>query len=87
MADVSLVYHWIRGQAVIKLYVVFNVLEVGDKLCQSFGADVLQVVYNAAERVTSCPSGRVGREGLHLMLDQGVALAAFNIPPPRLRLE
>jgi hypothetical protein len=26
--DISFIYHWIRGQAIIKLYVVFNVLEV-----------------------------------------------------------
>ena len=30
-------YHSVRGQAVIKLYVVFNVLEIFDKLCASFG--------------------------------------------------
>lgn len=27
-ADISFIYHYIRGQATIKLYVVFNVLEV-----------------------------------------------------------
>jgi hypothetical protein len=27
--DASIVYHYIRGQAIIKLYVIFNVLEVG----------------------------------------------------------
>lgn len=26
--DASRVYHWIRGQAIIKLYVIYNVLEV-----------------------------------------------------------
>lgn len=35
--DMSQAYHFIRGQAVIKLYVVFNVLEIFDKLCASFG--------------------------------------------------
>lgn len=28
MADISLIYHMIRGQGTIKLYVVYNVLEV-----------------------------------------------------------
>lgn len=28
--DASRVYHWIRGQAAIKLYVIYNVLEVSD---------------------------------------------------------
>lgn len=27
-ADISLIYHMIRGQGTIKLYVVYNVLEV-----------------------------------------------------------
>lgn len=35
--DTSQAYHSVKGQAVIKLYVVFNVLEVFDKLCASFG--------------------------------------------------
>ena len=30
--DASRVYHWIRGQAAIKLYVIYNVLEVRDPL-------------------------------------------------------
>lgn len=39
--DVSWVYHNIRGQSVIKLYVVFNVVEIFDRLCSSFGVDIL----------------------------------------------
>jgi hypothetical protein len=27
--DFAVVYHYIRGQSVVKLYVVYNVLEVG----------------------------------------------------------
>ena len=30
-------YHVIRGQAVIKLYIFFNMLDVGDRLLASFG--------------------------------------------------
>lgn len=41
MFDISSVYHSIRGQSVIKLYVVFNVLEIFDRLCCSFGVDIL----------------------------------------------
>ncbi|EEF34842.1 conserved hypothetical protein [Ricinus communis] len=47
--DISLIYHMIRGQGTIKLYVVYNVLEIFDKLCQSFGGDVLQTLFNSAE--------------------------------------
>ena len=39
--DISWVYHQIRGQSVIKLYVVFNVMEIFDRLCSSFGVDLL----------------------------------------------
>lgn len=39
--DISWVYHNIRGQSVIKLYVVFNVMEIFDRLCSSFGVDIL----------------------------------------------
>ena len=39
--DISWVYHQIRGQSVIKLYVVFNVMEIFDRLCSSFGVDML----------------------------------------------
>ncbi|THG04087.1 hypothetical protein TEA_025409 [Camellia sinensis var. sinensis] len=47
--DISLIYHMIRGQGTIKLYVVYNVLEIFDKLCQHFGGDVLQTLFNTAE--------------------------------------
>ncbi|XVF85566.1 hypothetical protein PTKIN_Ptkin17bG0127500 [Pterospermum kingtungense] len=41
LTDISLIYHMIRGQGTIKLYVVYNVLEIFDKLCQSFGGDAI----------------------------------------------
>jgi hypothetical protein len=34
-------YHSVRNQAMLKLYVIFNLLEVFDKLCASFGQDIL----------------------------------------------
>ncbi|EGC31841.1 hypothetical protein DICPUDRAFT_99083, partial [Dictyostelium purpureum] len=43
--DSSMLYHYIRGQAVIKLYVIYNVLEVLDKLCCSFGQDIFDSLY------------------------------------------
>ena len=33
----SRIYHYIRGQAFIKLYVMFNMLEIFDKLCAALG--------------------------------------------------
>ena len=40
--DMSHAYHSVRNQSTMKLYVVFNVLEVFDKLVSSFGLDVLE---------------------------------------------
>ena len=41
--DISFLYHYIRGQmsSYIKLYVIYNVLEVFDKLLCSLGQDIL----------------------------------------------
>ncbi|KAJ1512148.1 Transmembrane anterior posterior transformation protein 1 [Coelomomyces lativittatus] len=44
--DPSILYHDIRGQSLLKLYVVFNLLEVCDKLCSSFGLDVLDSLFS-----------------------------------------
>lgn len=52
--DISLIYHMIRGQGTIKLYVVYNVLEIFDKLCQNFGGDVLQTLFSTADGFANC---------------------------------
>eukprot|EP00835_Amoeboradix_gromovi_P003292 NODE_212_length_14557_cov_0.357103.p4 type:complete len:328 gc:universal NODE_212_length_14557_cov_0.357103:3243-2260(-) len=41
--DIAYLYHFVRGQSVIKLYVIFNTLEVADKLCASFGLDIIDI--------------------------------------------
>ena len=52
--DTSRMYHSIRGQSVLKLYVIFNVLEIFDKLCCAFGQDILDTLFwNAARERTS----------------------------------
>ena len=43
--DISVVYHTVRAQAAIKLYMFFNMLEVSDRLLSSFGQDTLDAVY------------------------------------------
>jgi len=48
--DMSQAYHSVRNQAMLKLYVIFNVLEIFDKLCASFGQDILESLYDAAAR-------------------------------------
>lgn len=44
--DASRVYHNIRGQAAIKLYVLYNVLEIGDKLFCALGQDILDCLFS-----------------------------------------
>ncbi|XP_026702735.1 transmembrane anterior posterior transformation protein 1 homolog isoform X1 [Athene cunicularia] len=43
--DYSMMYHLIRGQSVIKLYIIYNMLEVADRLLSSFGQDILDALY------------------------------------------
>ena len=42
--DVSVLYHYVRGQEVIKLYMAASVLECFDKLCCSFNGNVLDAL-------------------------------------------
>lgn len=44
--DASRMYHSIRGQAAIKLYVIYNVLEVCDRLFSAIGQDVLECLFS-----------------------------------------
>ncbi|XP_061185893.1 transmembrane anterior posterior transformation protein 1 homolog [Saccostrea echinata] len=43
--DTSMMYHLVRGQAVIKLYVFYNMLDMADKLFSSFGQDILDSLF------------------------------------------
>ncbi|ERF69469.1 hypothetical protein EPUS_07284 [Endocarpon pusillum Z07020] len=54
--DASRMYHWIRGQAAIKLYVIYNVLEVGDRLLSALGQDVLECLFSR-EALERAPDG------------------------------
>lgn len=55
--DASRMYHWIRGQAAIKLYVIYNVLEVSDRLLSALGQDVLECLFSR-EALERRPDGR-----------------------------
>lgn len=54
--DISRLYHDVRGQAHIKLYVMFGVLEVADKLLSSIGHDLLHTLYRLNVRLSSAAS-------------------------------
>ncbi|KAF7637252.1 hypothetical protein Mgra_00003219 [Meloidogyne graminicola] len=43
--DTSMMYHLVRGQGIIKLYIFYNMLEVADKLFSSFGQDILDALF------------------------------------------
>lgn len=43
--DPSRMYHNIRGQNAMKLYVIYNVLEVSDRLLSAIGQDVLECLF------------------------------------------
>ncbi|TNY24078.1 eukaryotic membrane protein family-domain-containing protein [Rhodotorula diobovata] len=46
VTDASRMYHGVRGQETIKLYVLFNVLEIADRLCCSFGQDLQDSLFS-----------------------------------------
>jgi hypothetical protein len=54
--DTSKIYHQIRNQSSIKLYVMFGVLEISDKLLATVGQDVLTVVFATAAGASSSTS-------------------------------
>ncbi|KAJ4359709.1 uncharacterized protein N0V89_000265 [Didymosphaeria variabile] len=55
--DASRMYHGIRGQSAIKLYVIYNVLEVCDRLLSALGQDVLECLFSR-ETLDRNPDGR-----------------------------
>ncbi|KAK4765394.1 hypothetical protein SAY86_026484 [Trapa natans] len=77
--DISLIYHMIRGQGTIKLYVVYNVLEIFDKLCQNFGGDVLKTLFNSAEGLANCLADDKSYWRRRFGLDLALAVASSII--------
>ncbi|OBT55541.1 hypothetical protein VE04_04275 [Pseudogymnoascus sp. 24MN13] len=73
--DASRMYHSIRGQAAMKLYVIYNVLEVGDRLLAAVGQDILEclVCDETLER------GLDGRSKLLQPLGMFVLTLVYNV--------
>ncbi|KAJ4960864.1 hypothetical protein NE237_020774 [Protea cynaroides] len=80
--DISLIYHMIRGQGAVKLYVVYNVLEIFDKLCQNFGADMLQTLFSSADGLANCSPENMRFWLRRFIWDQTLAVVASNILLP-----
>lgn len=55
--DASRMYHFIRAQSAIKLYVIYNILEVGDRLLSALGQDILECLFST-ETLSRTASGR-----------------------------
>uniref|UniRef100_A0A161ZHW4 Protein POLLEN DEFECTIVE IN GUIDANCE 1 n=1 Tax=Daucus carota subsp. sativus TaxID=79200 RepID=A0A161ZHW4_DAUCS len=77
--DISLIYHIIRGQGTIKLYVVYNVLEIFDKMCQSLGGDVLHTLFNSAEGLANCDQENTNYWLWRFISDGALAVISSNI--------
>ncbi|RYP18978.1 hypothetical protein DL767_009726 [Monosporascus sp. MG133] len=45
--DASRMYHFIRAQSSMKLYVIYNILEVGDRLLSALGQDIFECLFSS----------------------------------------
>ncbi|TGJ82144.1 hypothetical protein E0Z10_g6597 [Xylaria hypoxylon] len=55
--DASRMYHFIRAQSSMKLYVIYNILEVADRLLSAIGQDILECLFSS-ETLSRNSSGR-----------------------------
>ena len=74
----NVIYHLIKFQSVIKLYIIFNILEVGDRLLSCLGQDTIDALFWTA---TEPKDRRKNRFGLatHLLL-AGIYVCKRNRP-------
>lgn len=73
--DASRMYHGIRGQAAIKLYVIYNVLEVCDRLFSALGQDVLECLFSRE----TLERGSDGRSKLLRPLGMFMLALVYNV--------
>ncbi|CAN8097744.1 unnamed protein product [Discula destructiva] len=45
--DASRMYHFIRAQSAVKLYVIYNLIEVGDRLLSALGQDIFECLFSS----------------------------------------
>lgn len=43
--DTNMMYHLVKSQSVMKLYIFYNMLEVGDRLFSAFGQDTIDALF------------------------------------------
>lgn len=62
--DTSMMYHLVKSQSVIKLYIFYNMLEVGDRLFSAFGQDTIDaLLWTATEPRSRSSSTRTKHLG------------------------
>lgn len=62
--DTSMMYHLVKSQSVIKLYIFYNMLEVGDRLFSAFGQDTIDaLLWTATEPQSRSNSTRTKHFG------------------------
>lgn len=62
--DTSMMYHLVKSQSVIKLYIFYNMLEVADRLFSAFGQDTIDaLLWTATEPQNNSRSGRAKHLG------------------------
>lgn len=65
--NTSRFYHFVRGQTVIKLYVVFNMLEIFDRLLCSIGEDILDSLFTAVTEMRM-EDGNLAKDGAIVLM-------------------
>ncbi|CAL7941857.1 unnamed protein product [Xylocopa violacea] len=67
--DTSMMYHLVKSQSVIKLYIFYNMLEVGDRLFSAFGQDIIDaLLWTATEPRSKTQTGSKHLGTLHHLL-------------------
>lgn len=59
--------------------ILMDVMQIFDKLCQSFGGDVLQILLNSAVAIGDCPPEKLIKQWAQFCLDQSIAIVSFHI--------
>jgi len=80
MLDVSVIYHYIRGQEVMKLYMMCHVLETFDKLLCSFNSNVMDALQNSVHNCVNAATNGAKidqiKSALRLVVDTGLSTGA-----------
>lgn len=63
LIDTNRMYHIIKSQSVIKLYIFYNMLEVGDRLLCAFGQDTIDALFWTATEPKERSRNRIGIVG------------------------